>query len=65
MASDADEKLAALLERLRRLTERLTRSHADSAKTRKIVLAVERKIARARAALEQPLSLHPPKLLAR
>jgi len=52
MASDAtDKKLAALLKRLQRLTDQVARRRAESAETRKLVEAVQRKIARARAAL--------------
>ena len=52
MAKDAtDKKLMALLNRMQRLAEQLTRKRAESAETRKLVEAVERRIARARAAL--------------
>jgi hypothetical protein len=52
MATDAtDKKLTALLERLQRLTNQITRTRAESAETRKLVEAMQRKIARARVAL--------------
>jgi chorismate mutase len=55
MSTDAtDKKLTALLKRLQRLADQIARTRAESAKTRKLVEAVERKIARARAALQLP-----------
>ena len=51
MATDAtDKKLTALLKRLQRLADQIARAHVDSVKTRELVEAVERKVARARAA---------------
>ncbi len=55
MATDAtDRKLTALLKRLERLTDQIARTHAESVETRQLVEVVERKIARARAALQLP-----------
>jgi hypothetical protein len=55
MATDAtDKKLAALLKRLHRLADQIAQTRADSAETRKLAEAVQRKIARAHAALHLP-----------
>jgi len=54
MKSATDEKLQALLERLRRLGKQLARTRADSAETRKFAEAVQRHIEHARAALIIP-----------
>ena len=45
---------AAILERLRRLAKQISRTRAESAETRQLVEAVQRKIARARQALKEP-----------
>jgi predicted nucleic acid-binding Zn-ribbon protein len=55
MALEATSKhLKALLERIERLTDQLTRTQVRSAEVREFVRAVRRKIERGRKSLEAP-----------